>query len=170
MSRDYNKVILIGRLARDPDVRFTPNKQKVARITLAVGREWKDRVTGEKKSETDFHPLQAWGNVADIFEKYTRKGDKVLIEGRLHSYDYTDKTGARKWATDVIVEQTVLLGGKAGQTAPQSTPAYNPDGQAPQAAAPDMASLRAEAGFEEDFPLDFSELSGESDADLNIPF
>lgn len=163
MSRDYNKVILIGRLAKDPDVRFTPAKQKVARISLAVGREWKDRATGEKKSETDFHPVQAWGSVADILEKYTHKGDKVLLEGRLHSYDYTDKTGARKWATEVIAEQIVLLGSKAGG---HSAP--NPNTR--QSANVDMGTLRNEAGFEDEYGLDFDALGAKYDEDVSIPF
>lgn len=162
MSRDFNRVILVGRLARDLDVRFTPAKQKVARISLACGREWKDRTTGEKASETEFHPVVAWGNVADIFERYAHKGDKVLVEGRLHSYDYTDKAGARKWATEVIAEQIVLLGSKAGgQAAP------NPNTR--QGANVDMGTLRNEAGFEDEFPIDFSELGGRSD-DMEIPF
>ena len=69
MSRDYNRVILMGRLTKDPDIRTTPTGQKVARISLAVGREWKDKVTGEKKSEADFHPVVAWGNAADTLER-----------------------------------------------------------------------------------------------------
>ena len=171
MSRDYSRVILLGRLAKDPIVNHTQGGQKVARISLAVGREWKDKTTGEKKSETDFHPVVAWGNAADTLERYCKKGKLLLIEGRLHSYNYDDKNGVRKWVTEVVAENIIMMsdgknsGQAAGASAPSAQPApaaqYYPGGN-------DATSLRGEMGFEEDFPLDFSELSGGADPD--IPF
>ena len=104
MSRGYNKVILMGNLARDPDVRHTPSKQKVARFTVAVGRQWKNRSTGETQNHTDFIPVVAWGFLADICDRYLRKGKPVLVEGRIQVRDYDDpKTGMRRWVTEVKI-------------------------------------------------------------------
>ena len=80
----------MGNLARDPDVRFTPNKQKVARITVAIGRQWKNKATGELQSHTDFIPVVAWGASADICERYLKKGRPVLVEGRITVRDFDD--------------------------------------------------------------------------------
>lgn len=173
MSRDYNRVILMGRLAKDPDMRRTPAGTLVARVSLATGREWKDKTTGEKKSETEFHPIVAWGAVADTLEKYCKKGKQLHIEGRLHSYSYDDKNGVRKWVTEVVAENIIMMsdGKSSGQAAGASAPSA-PSASAPATAqyytSSDATSLRSEMGFEEDFPLDFSELSGGADPD--IPF
>lgn len=170
MSRDYNRVILMGRLTKDPDMRRTPSGALVARITLATGREWKDKTTGEKKSETEFHPIVAWGAAADTLEKYCKKGKQLHIEGRLHSYNYDDKNGVRKWVTEVIAENIIMLsdGRNSGQAAGASAPSAQPAPAAQYYPGTDATSLRGEMGFEEEFPLDFSELSG--GADPEIPF
>ena len=171
MSRDYNRVILMGRLTKDTDVRRTPSGTLVARVSFATGREWKDKTTGEKKSETDFHPVQAWGPQADVLEKYCKKGKALIIEGRLHSYSYDDqKTGARKWVTEVVAENIIMLsdGRNSGQAAGASAPSAPATAQ--YYTSSDATSLRGEMGFEEDFPLDFSELSGGGSGEVEIPF
>ena len=172
MSRDYSRVILLGRLAKDPIINHTQGGQKVARVSLAVGREWKDKVTGEKKSEADFHPVVAWGNAADTLERYCKKGKLLLIEGRLHSYNYDDKNGVRKWVTEVVAENIIML--SDGRNSSQAAGASAPSAPAPAPAAQyypsgnDATSLRGEMGFEDEFPLDFSELGGSED--VSIPF
>lgn len=177
MSRDYSRVILLGRLAKDPIVNHTQGGQKVARVSLAVGREWKDKVTGEKKSEADFHPVVAWGNAAGTLEVYCKKGKLLLIEGRLHSYSYDDqKTGVRKWVTEVVAENIIMM--SDGKNSGQATGASAPSAPAPAPAAQyypsgsDATSLRGDMGFEDEFdsfPLDFSEIHG-GDSDVSIPF
>ena len=168
MSRDYNRVILTGRLAKDPVINLTQSGKKAARISLACGWERKDQTTGEKKSEAEFHPVVAWGFAADLLEKYCRKGKPILVEGRLHSYDYTDKNNVRKWVTEVVAENIILLsdGKNSGQAAGASAPSAQP--QAQYYPGTDAGSLRSDMGFEEQFPLDFSELDPNVDAD--IPF
>ena len=193
MSRGYNRVVLMGNLARDPDVRFTPTKQKVARITVAIGRQWKNKVTGELQSHTDFVPVAVWGPQADVCERYLRKGRPVLVEGRISVRDFDDlKTGQRRWVTEVVADNIVLLssgrrdddqqygggyqqqygGGYQQQSYGGGQQQYQQ--RAPQSdamPAPDMGSLRNEAGFEDEFPLDFSELNGpDSSGDVEIPF
>ena len=178
MSRGFNKIILMGNLARDPDIRHTPSKQKVARITVAVGRQWKNKVTGELQSQTDFIPVVAWAFLADICDRYLRKGKPVLVEGRLQVREYEDpKGGGRKWATEVVAENLTLLPSGRREDdqygeipAPRSAQQYAQPTRQP--AAPDVGSMRDEVGFEEDFPLDFSELgdAGESEDEVDVPF
>jgi single-strand DNA-binding protein len=182
MSRGFNKVILMGNLARDPDVRHTPNKQKVARITVAVGRQWKNKVTGELQSHTDFIPVVAWTFLADICDRYLRKGRPVLVEGRMQVREYEDaKTGSRKWATEVVADNIVMLSagrredeGYGEIPAPRPAPAQPQYPQRQPGAYPagDVGSLRDEIDFEEDFPLDFSELSDSADgeSEVDVPF
>lgn len=146
-SYDYNRIIISGRLARDPEVRFTPNKQKAARFTVASGQTWKDRTTKEAVSHTDWINCVAWSGTAEMIEKYTKKGDHVLIDGKLSVRDYTGRDGQRKWITEVVVERVLFLGGRQQRQEPQQPAAES----------------------EEDFPLDFSEeVPGGEDAE--IPF
>ena len=184
MSRGFNKVIIMGNLARDPDVRHTPSKQKVARITVAVGRQWKNKVTGELQSQTDFIPVVAWAFLADICDRYLRKGKPVLVEGRMQVREYEDqKTGTRKWATEVVAENLTMLPsgrredeGYGDIPAPRPPQAYSNQQQAAPRQSPsvdggDVGSLRDEIDFEEDFPLDFSELGdSQGSGDVDVPF
>lgn len=180
MSKDFNKVIIMGRLARDPDVRFTPSKQKVARLSVATGRQWKNKQTGELQSHTDFISVTAWSFTADVCEKYTKKGSQILVEGRLSTRDYDDvKTGQHKWVTEVVAENIVLLGsprrdgdGGSYQSAQQQSYSKPQQPQSDAVAGGDMGSLREESGFEDEFPLDFSEVNGaaEGPGDVEIPF
>ncbi|MCE5201064.1 MAG: single-stranded DNA-binding protein [Synergistaceae bacterium] len=181
MSRGYNRVVLMGNLAKDPDVRFTPSKQKVARITVAIGRQWKNKATGELQNHTDFVSVVAWGFSADICERYLKKGRPVLVEGRISVRDFDDvKTGQHRWVTEVVAENIVLLG--SGRREDEGTSDYSSSHAAVQQNHPkqqmsdavlggDMGSLREEEGFEDEFPLDFSEISGsEGPGDVEIPF
>lgn len=172
MSRGYNRVVLLGNLAKDPDIRVTQSNQKVARITIAVGKQWKDKQTGEAKSHTDFINVSAWGFTADICEKYLSKGKPVLIEGRISVRDYDDeKTGKHVWITEVIAENVTLLGGGQNSGQDNTEPQSRAD-TAPRAeASADMGSLRDEGDFEDEFPLDFSEMGGvEGPGEVAIPF
>jgi single-strand DNA-binding protein len=166
----------MGNLARDPDVRYTASKQKVARMTVACGRQWKDK-NGELQSHTDFVAVTVWGNLADICERYLRKGRPVLVEGRISVRDYDDpKSGQKRWITEVVADNLVLLGGRrdeegGGYEAPsRSVPAAGRPARAAAAGPVDAASLRDEADFGE-FPLDISDVSeaGGGD-DVDIPF
>jgi single-strand DNA-binding protein len=184
MAKGFNKVIIMGNLARDPDVRHTPSQQKVARITVAVGRQWKNKMTGELQSQTDFIPVVAWSYLADTCERFLRKGKPVLVEGRLQVRDYEDaKTGTRKWATEVVADNVVVLpSGRRDDDAYGEIPAPRPAQSSYQPARPqpvpnqnvDVGSLRDDIDFEEDFPLDFSntELNDPSDeaGEVEVPF
>lgn len=183
MSRGFNRAVLMGNLARDPDVRFTPSKQKVARITVAIGRQWKNKATGELQSHTDFVNVVAWSFLADLCERYLKKGRPVLVEGRISVRDYDDpKTGQHRWVTEVVADNIVLLSsGRRDDEAPsgysrpeQSSQQGYSSTQSHQSSdalsGADMGSLREEAGFEDEFPLDFSEMNGDGQGDVDIPF
>jgi single-strand DNA-binding protein len=175
----------MGNLARDPDVRHTASQQKVARFTVAVGKQWKNKMTGELQNQVDFIPVVAWSFLADTCERFLRKGKPVLVEGRLQVRDYEDaKTGTRKWVTDVVAENLVLLpSGRRDDDAYGEIPAPRPAQSSyqqpirPQPAPNqnmDVGSLRDDIDFEEDFPLDFSntELNDTSDGagEVDVPF
>lgn len=132
-------------------------------FTLAVDNSYKDKA-GELVPGVYWHPCVAWGGPADKIAKYCRKGDRILIEGRLSTREYTDKSGERRWRTEVIVENIVFLGRK-GDGAQQGAQTHAGSGYAGSTGS----SLRGESGFDDDFPLDFSELGG-GDGDVQIPF
>lgn len=142
-------------MTRDADVRMTTTQQRVASFTLAVNREWKDKTTGEKKSEADFINCQAWGATADIVQKYTSKGKQILVDGRLSVRKYKGKDGTDKWATEVVVDNLMLLGGDRSGA-----------GNAAQPASSGYQGMTL-GGDEPDFPLDFSQLGGE---EIDLPF
>lgn len=171
MAGDYNRTILVGRLARDPDIRTTQNGQKTVRFTLCCGRKWKNKTTGEMQEHTDFISVSAWGNIADVIERYVKKGNMLLVEGRINTYDYDDtKSGTHKWVTEVMAETVRLMGSKSdGQN--QSQGGYSNGYQPTAASGGNGGSLRGDAGYNDDFPLDFSDLAmPNTGGDVEIPF
>lgn len=107
MSRGYNHVTLEGNLVRDPDIRYSANKQKCARFTLAIGNDYKSK-DGQVVKRTDFIDCVAWGALADILEKYTKKGNAILIDGQIERRDY-ERDGQKKYITEVVARNAVLL-------------------------------------------------------------
>ncbi|MFZ1720298.1 MAG: single-stranded DNA-binding protein [Candidatus Moraniibacteriota bacterium] len=127
---NVNKVILVGRLTRDPEVRNTPTGQTVATIGMATNNYWTDK-SGNKQEKTEFHTVVLWGKVAEIAGQYLSKGQEAFIEGRLQTREYTDKQGAQRRVTEIIGETMQLgsrpqgAGGQGGQ-APQGGGGYQP--------------------------------------------
>lgn len=113
MSGSLNKVILIGNLGRDPELKTTPSGQTVARFSLATTETWKDP-DGEKQSKTEWHSVVVWGKQAEIAEKYLRKGKQVMIEGRIQYREYTDQAGVKKTVSDIRCDNFVMLGRSEG--------------------------------------------------------
>ena len=104
MAGSLNKVILIGNLGKDPDIRFMPDGSKVASFSLATGETWKDKTTGERKERTEWHRITVFNErLADIVEKYVRKGTKLYIEGQLQTRKWTDQRGADRYTTEVVL-------------------------------------------------------------------
>ncbi len=104
MAGTLNKVILIGNLGKDPEVRFMPDGSKVTSFSLATGEVWKDKVTGEKKEKTEWHRITIFNErIVELVEKYIRKGTKVYLEGQLQTRGWTDKTGVERTTTEVVL-------------------------------------------------------------------
>lgn len=114
-SRGVNKVILVGNLGQDPEVRYLPNGGAVASITLATSESWRDKATGEMKEQTEWHRVVLFGKLAEVASEYLRKGSQVYIEGRLRTRKWTDQSGVEKYTTEVLVNAggtMQMLGGK----------------------------------------------------------
>ena len=120
-SRGVNKVILVGNLGQDPEVRYMPNGGAVANITLATSESWRDKATGEQKEKTEWHRVVLFGKLAEVAGEYLKKGSQVYIEGALQTRKWTDQAGVEKYTTEVVVNvggTMQMLGGRAGGGAP----------------------------------------------------
>ena len=120
-SRGVNKVILVGNLGQDPEVRYMPNGGAVANITLATSESWRDKATGEMKEQTEWHRVVLFGKLAEVAGEYLRKGSQVYIEGQLRTRKLTYQSGAEKYTTEVVVNvggTMQMLGGRQGGGAP----------------------------------------------------
>ncbi|MBL8340362.1 MAG: single-stranded DNA-binding protein [Rubrivivax sp.] len=109
-----NKVILIGNLGRDPEVRYLPSGAAVCNLRLATTRTWKNKDSGERQEETEWHTVSLFERQAEIAGEYLKKGRSVYIEGRLRTRKWTDKEGQERYSTEVVGENMVLLGGREG--------------------------------------------------------
>ncbi|KAF0664345.1 single-stranded DNA-binding protein, partial [Salmonella enterica subsp. enterica serovar Worthington str. BCH-4719] len=114
-SRGVNKVILVGNLGQDPEVRYIPNGSAVATLSLATSESWRDKQSGEQKEVTEWHRVVIFGKLAEIAGEYLRKGSQVYIEGQLRTRKWTDQAGQEKYTTEVVVNiggTMQMLGGR----------------------------------------------------------
>lgn len=118
MARGVNKVILIGNLGRDPEVRYSPNGQAVANVTLATSESWKDKNTGEKQERTEWHRVVFFGRLAEIAGEYLKKGAQIYVEGRLQTRKWQDKDGNDRYTTEIVATDMQMLGSRAGAGVP----------------------------------------------------
>jgi single-strand DNA-binding protein len=109
-----NKVILIGNLGRDPEVRYAPSGSAICNVTLATSRQWKDKTSGERQEETEWHRVVFYDRLAEIAGEYLKKGRPVYVEGRLKTRKWTDKDGVEKYTTEIVADQMQLLGSREG--------------------------------------------------------
>ncbi len=133
MARGINKVILIGNLGSDPEVRYTPNGAPVANFSLATSESWNDRNTGERQERTEWHRLVLWSKLAEIAGQYLKKGAKIYVEGRLQTRSWDDQSGQKRYATEVVVNDMQMLdsrgeGGGSGSGSGGRDAGYNPSG------------------------------------------
>jgi single-strand DNA-binding protein len=112
MSRSLNKVMLIGNVGSDPDVRATSSGGQVAKVSLATSRQWKDG-SGQQKEKTEWHRLTFFGRLVDVVDQWVKKGDRLYVEGRVE-YSETEKDGQKKYWTDIVVNEMVMLGSSPG--------------------------------------------------------
>jgi single-strand DNA-binding protein len=116
-----NRVILIGNLGRDPELRYTPSGQPVAKFPIATSEKWKDK-DGQLQQRTDWHNIVAWGRQAEVCKEYLKKGSPIYIEGRIQSRSYDDKDGNRKYITEIVVNRIQMLGKKGEESPEVETP------------------------------------------------
>lgn len=109
MSRGLNKVMIIGHLGRDPEMRYTPSGRPVTTFSVATGRSWHS-ADGERHEETEWFNIVAWGSLAEICNQYLRKGQQVYIEGRLHTRRWEDAEGRKHFATELVAREMIMLG------------------------------------------------------------
>ena len=130
MSRGINKVILIGNLGADPDMRSLPSGDQVANLSLATTEGWNDRQSGERREKTEWHRIVAFGRLAEIIGQYCRKGSKIYIEGRLQTRKWTDSQGIEKYTTEIVANDMQMLDSRSGGESDfDQRPAY---GEQPQ--------------------------------------
>ncbi|MFY9510853.1 MAG: single-stranded DNA-binding protein, partial [Rubrivivax sp.] len=107
-----NKVIIVGNLGKDPEVRYMPSGSAICNITVATSRQWKDKTSGERQEETEWHRIALFDRLAEIAGEYLKKGKSVYIEGRLKTRKYTDKDGVEKYTTEIVAAEMQLLGSR----------------------------------------------------------
>ncbi len=154
MARGVNKAILVGNLGRDPEVRYSPNGQAVANVTLATSESWKDKTSGEKQEKTEWHRVVFFGRLAEIAGEYLKKGAQIYVEGRLQTRKWTDKDGHDRYTTEIVANDMQMLGSRGGAGAP-SNDSFNQDQPADNAgSAGAKKSTPAVAGeFDDDIPF-----------------
>ncbi|WP_414456272.1 single-stranded DNA-binding protein [Enterobacter quasiroggenkampii] len=147
-SRGVNKVIIVGRLGQDPEVRYSPSGAAFANMTVATSEQWRDKQTGEQKEQTEWHRVVLSGNIAKVAGEYLRKGSEVYLEGKLRTRKWTDQSGAEKYTTEVLVGvggTLQMLGGKReGESQPKRQ--NSQPQQSKQASEPPM-------DFDDDIPF-----------------
>ncbi|MBL8911700.1 MAG: single-stranded DNA-binding protein [Archangium sp.] len=115
MAGGINKVILIGNLGADPEVRFTQGGQAVANFRIATSESWMDKTTNQKTEKTEWHRIVAWGKLAELCGEYLKKGRQCYVEGRLQTREWTDKEGKKNYTTEIVANTVQFLGGGAGR-------------------------------------------------------
>ncbi len=121
MTSGVNKVILVGNLGRDPEVRYSPSGMAIASASLATSRTWKDKQTGENQEKTEWHRLTFFGRLAEIVEKYLQKGSQIYVEGRLETNKWQDQQGQDRYTTQVIVTEMTMLGSRTERNYPSES-------------------------------------------------
>lgn len=154
-----NKVILVGNLGRDPEVRYSAEGAAICNISIATTSNWKDKNTGERREETEWHRIVFYNRLAEVVGEYLKKGRAVYVEGRLRTRKWQNKEGQDQYTTEVIADQMQMLGGRdsAGgdggggyESGGQSKPAARPQAQRPQAPAASPANL---GDLDDDIPF-----------------
>jgi single-strand DNA-binding protein len=160
-----NKVIIVGNLGRDPETRYSPDGAALTNVSIATTSQWKDKTTGEKREETEWHRVAFFGRLAEIASEYLRKGSQVYIEGRLRTRKWQDKeSGQDRYSTEIVADVMQMLGSRSGAGAPMeddarqdARPARSPAAARPAAAASKPAAKEPAGG-------------GVADLDDDIPF
>lgn len=146
MARGVNKVILVGNLGRDPEVRYLPSGSAVTNFSIATSSGWKDKQTGEQQERTEWHRVVTFNRLAEIASEYLHKGSKVYIEGSLRTQKWTDKSGQDRYTTEIVANEMQMLDSRGGASGASSD-----DGA--DFKASEMAQPAPADGFDDDIPF-----------------
>jgi single-strand DNA-binding protein len=161
-----NKVIVLGNLGRDPEVRYTANGAAICNVGVATSRQWKDKTSGEKQEETEWHRVVFYDRLAEIAGEYLKKGSSVYVEGRLKTRKWTDKDGVEKYTTEIVASEMQLLGGRPNAGGGDDMGGGDQrEARAPRAAAPARSAPAARPA-----PAPSKSSTGFDDMDDDIPF
>lgn len=164
MARGVNKVILVGNVGADPEVRYMPNGNAVTNVTLATSDVWKDKQTGQQQERTEWHRVVFFGRLAEIAGEYLRKGSQVYVEGRLQTRKWQGQDGQDRYTTEIVVDmngQMQLLGSRGGdeggarapRPAPQQAPQSAPQQAPQQRPTPQQQPAADFDSFDDDIPF-----------------
>ena len=152
MARGVNKVILVGNLGKDPEVRYAPNGGAVANVTIATSESWKDKNTGEKQEKTEWHRVVFFGRLGEIAGEYLKKGSQIYVEGRLQTRKWQDKEGKDRYTTEIVAGEMQMLGSRNGMGAPSDSFSDHPE-EKKESAAPSKAAAEPMDDFDDDIPF-----------------
>ena len=147
-----NKVILVGNLGRDPEVRYSPDGAALCNVSIATTSSWKDKTSGERREETEWHRIVFYGRLAEVVGEYMRKGRPMYVEGRLRTRKWQNKEGVDQYTTEVVADQMQMLGGRDGASGDSGEPPSNYEGSSgggsggrssPSSSRPNQASRPA---------------------------
>ncbi len=162
MARGVNKVILVGNLGRDPEVRYTPSGSAVANVTIATSDQWKDKQTGEQQERTEWHRVVFFNRLAEVVAEYVKKGQQIYVEGRIQTRKWQDQSGQDRYTTEIVANEMQMLGGRGGggassgfgQDMDQSQPAQSSGGATPAPASGGQDKSPTQGGAYDDFDDD----------------
>ncbi len=159
MARGLNKVMLIGNLGADPEIRYTTGGSAIANLRLATAESWRDKETGEQQERTEWHRVVFFGRLAEIAGEYLKKGSQIYVEGRLQTRKWQDKDGSDRYSTEIVANEMQMLGGRGGNTGAGDG---NFERSAPREAAPGRAARGGQPQPQSEAPM--------PDFDDDIPF
>jgi len=150
MARGINKVILIGNLGADPEVRYMPSGGAVASLSIATSESWKDKQSGEMQERTEWHRVSLFNRLAEIAGEYLKKGSKVYIEGKLRTRKWQDKTGAERYSTDILADELQMLDSRGGSGGSGS---FREKSTAPASESPPTSEAMGGGNFDDEIPF-----------------
>ncbi len=154
MARGVNKVILIGNLGNDPDVRYTASGAAVANISLATAESWRDKESGEQQERTEWHRVVFFGRLAEIVAEYLKKGSQIYVEGRLQTRKWQDKEGKDRYSTEIVANEMQMLGSRSGGGSNQSYDQSPPDDNTSSGSKPQKTAAKPkDDDFDDDIPF-----------------
>lgn len=153
MARGINKVILIGNLGADPEVRYTPNNSAVVTVSIATSSGWKDKQTGEAQERTEWHRVVFFNRLAEIVSEYLKKGSKVYVEGSLRTRKWADKNNVEKYTTEIIANEMQMLDGRGTGQSISSTDNHAQSDNMSSAQPATSSVAAAHHDFDDDIPF-----------------